>query len=79
MPASASAAMTALAELRSTHSAVSTVATSIGGWLIWTAMNSEPATAALMPAARVSPVGVMVMSGSWSWVPGGGAGRQSGR
>ena len=34
------------------------------GWLIWTAMNSRPAATALRPAARVSVVVVMVMSGS---------------
>ena len=64
--------MATFAELRTTHSVVATEATSMGGWLIWTAMKISPATAALTPAARVRPVVVMVMTDSW--VPTGRAG-----
>jgi hypothetical protein len=63
MPASASAAMTTLAMLRTTQSVVVTDVTSMGGWLIWTAMNSSPAIAAEMPAARARLRVVMVMTG----------------
>ena len=65
MPTSASAAMTAFAVLRTTQSVLATEARSMGGWLIWTAMKISPATAALMPAARVRLVVVMVTTDSW--------------
>ena len=56
--------MTTLAQLRTTHSVVSAEATSIGGWLTWTAMKMAPAATAAAPAARVRAEEVMVMSSS---------------
>ncbi len=66
--------MTTFIELRTTHSVVVTEATSIGGWLIWTAMKSSPAATAARPAARPRVVEVMVMIGSFAgagpgWLP----------
>jgi hypothetical protein len=49
--------------LRTAQSVVVTDETSIGGWLTWTPMNSSPAIAAEIPAARVSLVAVMVIRG----------------
>src|SRR4051794_38028948 len=69
MPASASAAITVLATLRATHSVVSVVKVSVAGWLIWTAMKMDPATAAATAAALVRPVAVMFTTGSWIPVP----------
>ena len=63
MPASASAAMTTLAMLRTSHWVVVTEVTFMGGCSIWTAMKIRPAVAAQMPAARVRRVVVMVMAG----------------
>src|SRR6478735_4232562 len=79
MPASARAAMTTLAVLRSAHSVVSTEETTIGGWLIWTVMKMAPATAAAAPAALVRPVAVTFMTGSWFRVPGGSGDIQDAR
>ena len=71
--------MTTLAVLRSAHSVVSTEATTIGGWLIWTAMKMAPATAAAAPAALVRPAAVTFMTGSWFWLPGGSGDIQDAR
>ncbi len=62
MPASASAAISTLNELRTAHSVVTTAARSEWGWLIWTPMKISPAAMAAAPADRVRVVGVMAMS-----------------
>ena len=49
---------------RTAYSVVVVKVASRWGWLIWTAMNSRPPATAARPAARVSVVVVMVMSGS---------------
>ena len=56
MPTSASPDITSFAVLRTSQSVVSTLATSIAGWLIWTAMKIVPATAAAAPAALIRPL-----------------------
>src|SRR6476469_10271673 len=65
MPASERTAITTFMPWRTFHSVVVTKARSNGGCLTWTARNSSPATTAHRPAARVSLVGVMVMTDSW--------------
>jgi hypothetical protein len=64
IPTSAKAAMSTFIPCRTVHSVVVTKVASRWGWLIWTAANSNPAAMALRPAARVSLVAVMDMSGS---------------
>src|SRR4051794_2898473 len=64
IPASANAAITALALLRTAHWVVSAEAATIGGCLIWTAMKMPPATAAATPAARVRLAAVTFMADS---------------
>src|SRR3954447_15982099 len=71
IPASARAAITALAQLRATHWVVSVVKESNDGWPIWTTMKMAPATAAAAAAALVRAVAVTFMTGSWCRVPNG--------
>ncbi len=65
MPTNASAAITILAVLRTNQSWVVTELTFMAGWWICTAIKMAPATAALMPADRVSLEGVIDMVGSF--------------
>src|SRR5215207_7137893 len=74
MTATARADITILAQLRTTHSVVSVVKDSVGGWLIWTAMKMLPATAAAAPAALVRLLVVTFMTGSFGLAPGGVSG-----
>ena len=64
--------MTALALLRTTHSAVSVVNESDGGWPTWTRMKIVPATAAAIPAALVRPL--LVICHDWLLVRSGPGG-----
>ena len=58
---------------RTAYSVVVVKAASRWGCLSWTAMNSRPPATAARPAARVSVVVVMVMSGSLVLVSAAGA------
>ena len=60
MPVSDSTAIAIFMLWRTVHSGDATSARSSGGWLIWTPMNSAPATTAPRPAALVSWVVVIM-------------------
>jgi hypothetical protein len=60
-PTSARAHIRIFALIRTVISAVTTCATSAGGWSIWTPMKIAPATAAQSPAIAMKPWVVVVV------------------